>query len=75
MMALLKENIPPFVWDATRSIYVYMLRLFLDILQTASFIHPINWIHTLFLVRMVRPEYTMVRPPRLRVLYELSQKN
>ena len=74
MKLFFKKIIPRFIWKSARVIYVYVLRLFTNILQTSSFSHPADWIRVFLLVRKVRPDYTMVRPPRLRVLYELSKK-
>ena len=62
------------MWEAARSGYAYVRRFTLDILCTASPLHPVHWATMLYLVRRVKPEYTMVKPQRLRVLYELSQE-
>jgi O-methyltransferase len=74
MKSLIKKIIPRFIWETARQTYVYIRRLFLDFFYTALPTHPVEWIKMLFLVRTVRPEYSMVPTVRLRVLYELSKK-
>lgn len=74
MKLLIKKIIPKFIWETIRRAYVYMRRLFLDLLHTFSPMHPIEWSHMFFLVRTIRPEYSMIPSSRLRVIYELSKK-
>jgi O-methyltransferase len=72
--SLIKQAIPVSVWKLTRESRSYFRRLFLDIRQTFSLSHPVGSFQLIRLVRFVRPQYTMIKPPRLRLLYELSKK-
>lgn len=72
MKATLKKIISAEVWDFFRTTYSKTRRLFLDVLVTASS-NPISWARVFFLIRTVRPFYSMVPAARLRLLHDLSQ--
>jgi hypothetical protein len=73
MKFFLKKIIPRFMWETVRHTYFYSRRLLLDIRDTSSPLHPLEWWRVFFLARTVRPRYSMVPAARLRLLYDLSK--
>lgn len=74
MKRLIKRIAPSFFWEGGRMWYSTLRRIALDLTQTFTLAHPyMSW--KLFrTVRIVRPRYTMIKPPRLGVLWELSRR-
>lgn len=73
MKTVVKKIIPTFVWEKIRYGYAYVRRFVLDVISTAQ-PNLLGWLRLTRLIRTVRPEYTMVKPQRLRLLYELSRR-
>lgn len=69
----IKTILPKSLWESVRSGYSHLRRIILDARQVLSLDHPLESYRLLKLIRFVRPQYTMIKPPRLRVLYELSE--
>lgn len=74
MKAMIKKIVPTFVWEAFRQSFSYLRRLVLDVRATFEFMHPLQWLRIFFLIRFVRPAYSMVSPYRLKTLYNLSKR-
>lgn len=74
MKSFLKKLIPFFLWDRVRVSYFYTRRFLLDALVAVPLFHPLEGFKILSLIRLVRPEYSMVPAARLRLLYDLSKK-
>ena len=70
----LKKIIPTEVWEILRQGYSRIRRFYLDIWYTMNIRQPVEWVRIFFLIRKIRPTYSMVPPPRLRLLYELSKR-
>jgi O-methyltransferase len=74
MKSLIKKVAPKFLWEALKKVYGYFRRLVLDLRHTFSPWNPTEWIKMFYLVRIIRPTYSMVPSNRLKVLYDLSKK-
>lgn len=61
-------------WEWCRVRYSALRRMALDLRQTFIFYTPYASWKLFRAVRLVRPRYTMIKPPRLRVLWELSRR-
>lgn len=72
MKRLVKYIVPVFFWEWCRVWCSALRRIALDLTQTFSVAHPYLLWKLFRTVRVVRPRYTMVKAPRLRVLWELS---